>query len=256
MRWRDRISKTYSYPVNVILFDSEFLSTYYSERLLTTNQIYMPRKILPNGLTEKQEAVLKFIEKYQFGHGKSPTFREMRKHFKVASDNGILKHIRALEAKGHIKKDDTPRGIKLLPSVKEKLSSSGGVKLPVLGSIPAGGPVLTEEYISSWMEVGQDLVTGSKLTAGSDYFLLEVTGNSMIDAGIFEGDLAVIDSKRQPEDGDIVVALVDNHNTLKRLIKQGGKVYLKAENKDYSDIYPENELSVQGVVTTIIRRYY
>lgn len=214
-------------------------------------------------LTEKQEAVLKFIEKYQMSYGKSPTFREMREHFKVSSDNGILKHVRALEDKGFIKKDDTPRGIKLLPSVKEKLSGSGGIKLPVLGHIPAGGPVLTEEYISSWMEVGQDLVTGGKLATGgrslaknsSDYFLLKVTGNSMIDAGIFEGDLAVIDSKKSVSDGDVVVALVDNHNTLKRFVKRDGKVYLKAENKDYSDIYPENELQIQGVVTTIIRRY-
>lgn len=214
-------------------------------------------------LTAKQEAVLKFIEKHQMTYGKSPTFKEMRQHFRVSSDNGILKHVRALEAKGYIKKDDTPRGIQLLPSVKEKLSSSGGIKLPVLGHIPAGGPVLTEEYISSWMEVGQDLVVGSKLMTGgksltknsNDYFLLKVTGNSMIDAGIFEDDLAVIDSKRQPRDGDIIVALVDNHNTLKRLVKHNGKVYLKAENKDYSDIYPENELQIQGVVVTLIRRY-
>lgn len=233
------------------MFDGDGAFTYYSERKLTFNLKYMFKP-----LTEKQEAVLKFIEKYQMSYGKSPTFKEMRQHFKVSSDNGILKHVRALEDKGFIKKDDTPRGIKLLPSVKEKLSSSGGIKLPVLGHIPAGGPVLTEEYISSWMEVGPDLVTSRSLAKNSsDYFLLQVTGNSMIDAGIFEGDLAVIDSKKTARDGDIVVALVDNHNTLKRLVKQNGKVYLKAENKDYSDIYPENELQIQGVVTTLIRRY-
>ena len=200
-------------------------------------------------LTEKQEAVFKFIEEYQLAHGKSPTLREMREHFDVSSDNSILKHLKALEEKGLIKKDDTPRGIKLLESIKQKLSGKSS-KIPVLGFIPAGGPVLTEKYVSGWMNVGEDLAGNAK-----DYFVLNVTGGSMIDAGIYEGDLVVVNSKKQPRDKDIVVALVDNQNTLKRFMKKDGKVYLKAENKNYSDIYPENELVVQGVVTALIRQY-
>ncbi|MFA7685255.1 MAG: transcriptional repressor LexA, partial [Candidatus Gracilibacteria bacterium] len=175
-------------------------------------------------LTEKQEAVLKFIEEYQMAYGKSPTLREMREHFGVSSDNSILKHLKALEEKGHIKKDDTPRGIKLLSSIKEKLDMVvESVKLPVLGFIPAGGPVVTEEYITGYMTVGEELAKNS-----ADFFLLNVTGNSMIDAGIFEGDLVVVNSRKEPRDGDIVVALIDNGNTLKRFIKKEGKVYLKA----------------------------
>lgn len=202
-------------------------------------------------LTEKQKAVLKFIEKYQMEYGKSPTLREMREHFKVSSDNSILKHLKALETKGSIEKDDTPRGIKLLRSVKDRLSGAiDSVRLPILGAIPAGGPVLTEEYINGWMNVGKDVAKNAE-----DYFMLSVIGNSMIDAGIFEGDLVVVDMKKEPRDGDIVVALVDNENTLKRLVKQGGNTYLKAENKDYNDIYPRNELYVQGVVTALIRQY-
>lgn len=201
-------------------------------------------------LTEKQRAVLDFIEDYQLAHGKSPTLREMREHFKVRSDNSILKHLAALQQKGFIEKDDTPRGIGLLQTVREKLSGSGGVKLPVLGYIPAGGPVLTEEYINSWITVGDDLAKSSR-----NYFALEVTGSSMIDAGIFEGDLVLVDMKKEPRDQDIVVALVDNENTLKRLIKKNGKAYLKAENKNYEDIHPLTELQVQGVVTALIRRF-
>lgn len=200
-------------------------------------------------LTERQEAVLKFIEEYQMSHGRSPTLREMRENFDVSSDNGILKHLKSLEEKGFIEKDATPRGIALLKSVKEKLDSNT-VKLPVLGFIPAGGPVLTEEYVNSWMTVGEDLAKNAR-----DYFMLTVTGNSMIDAGIFEGDLVVVNARKHPQHEDIVVALVDNHNTLKRFIKKDGKVYLKAENKDYKDIHPDNELIVQGVVTALIRRY-
>jgi repressor LexA len=201
-------------------------------------------------LTEKQEAVLKFIEEYQLNYGKSPTIREMREHFNVSSDNSILKHLKALEEKGCIQKDDTPRGIQLLNSVKEKFSSIGSVNLPVLGFIPAGGPVMSEEYIKEWMNVSQDLVKKS-----DGYFILEVSGSSMIDAGIFEGDFVMVDSKKTPKNGDIVVALVDNANTLKRLVKEGNNVYLKAENKNYKDIYPVQELCVQGVVTSLIRRY-
>ena len=200
-------------------------------------------------ITEKQEAVLKFIEEYQMSFGRSPTLREMRENFGVSSDNSILKHLKALEEKGMIQKDDTPRGIKLLSSIKAKLDSIS-VKLPVLGFIPAGGPVLSEEYVDSWMDVGQDLAKNAE-----DHFVLTVSGNSMIDAGIYEGDLVIVDSKKGPKNGDVVVALIDNHNTLKRFVKEGNNVYLKAENKSYKDIHPINELIIQGVVTSLVRRY-
>ncbi|MBL4695042.1 transcriptional repressor LexA [Candidatus Gracilibacteria bacterium] len=201
-------------------------------------------------LTEKQEAVFKFIEEYQLAEGKSPTLREMRENFGVSSDNSILKHIKALKEKGFIEKDDTPRGIKLLSSVRERFEAPSGIRLPLLGSIPAGGPVLSEEYIDSWMSVGEDIASNSK-----DYFLLKVTGDSMIDAGIFEGDIVVVDMKKEARKGHIVVALVDGGNTIKRFVEQKGKFYLKAENPDYSDIYAENELEIQGVVTSLIRQY-
>ncbi len=201
-------------------------------------------------LTEKQEAVLKFIEDYQMENGSSPTLREMREYFGVSSDNSVLKHIKALEEKGYIKKDDTPRGIKLLSSVKEKLDNAE-FKLPLLGMIPAGGPVLSEEYIEKWVSVGADIVYKSK-----DSYLLRVIGTSMIEAGIFEGDILVVCGSLQPRAGDIVVALVDNQNTVKRYMKDArGHVYLKPENPQYENIYPEGELCIQGVVTGLLRYY-
>jgi repressor LexA len=201
-------------------------------------------------LTDKQKAVLKFIERYQLKHGASPTLREMRQRFKVSSDNSILKHLRALDEKGYISRDDTPRGIKILDSVKKRLQSET-IRLPLLGYIPAGGPVLTEEYIESWYDVGPDV---AKREEG--YFLLKVTGDSMINAGIFDGDIVVVNSKRPYRTGDIVVALVDNQNTIKRYMRKDGKAYLKAENPDYPDIYPEQSLSIQGVVTALLRFYH
>lgn len=200
-------------------------------------------------LTPKQEAVLKYIEKYQLKHGSSPTIREMREHFNLSSDNSILKHVKALEEKGYIDKDDTPRGIKILDSVKKRLESET-LKLPLLGFIPAGGPVLSEEYIDSWYDVGADVAQKQE-----GYFLLKVVGESMIDAGIFEGDIVIVNAKQQPKNGDIVVGLVDGANTVKRYMVSDNSPYLKAENQSYSDIYPEEELSVQGVVTGLLRYY-
>lgn len=200
-------------------------------------------------LTDKQKGVLKYIEKYQMKHGKSPTIREMRERFNVSSDNSILKHLKALEEKGYIQKDDTPRGIKLFESVKKRLESET-VRLPLLGFVPAGGPVDTEEYVEGWYDVGPDIAT-----AGASNFVLKVRGESMIDAGIHDGDLVVVDGKKHAKNGDIVVALVDNQNTVKRYIKEGSKVYLHAENEAFEDIFPENELLIQGVVTSLLRFY-
>ncbi len=200
-------------------------------------------------LTDKQKAVLKYIEKYQLKNGKSPTIREMRERFNVSSDNSIIKHLKALEEKGYIHKDDTPRGIKLLDEVKKRLESAT-IKLPLLGYIPAGGPVLTEEFVDSWYDVGPDVASNTENT-----FILRVRGESMINAGINDGDLVIVDSKKTPKTGDVVVALVDNQNTVKTYMSKNGKYYLQAENPEFEDIYPEGELIIQGVVTSLLRFY-
>ncbi|MEK9159960.1 MAG: transcriptional repressor LexA [Patescibacteria group bacterium] len=202
-------------------------------------------------MTEKQEAVLKYIEQYQMKMGKSPTLREMREHFGVSSDNSILKHLKALEEKGYLSKDDTPRGIGLLSSVKDKLEAASNMaRIPLLGMIPAGGPVLSEEHVISYFEVGNDFL---KRPQGS--FALKVSGLSMINAGILEGDFVIANREITVKDGDIVVALVDGKNTVKRYRKKDHQVWLEAENPDYSDIHPDEYLEVQGVVTAVIRMY-
>ncbi len=202
-------------------------------------------------LTEKQAALLKFIEKYQLKNGASPTIREMREHFGVSSDNSILKRLKVLQAKGLIQKGDTPRSIKLLDSVREKLQAAKNVmSLPVLSTIPAGGATVAEEEEIGRLEVGTDVFRKSE-----NGFALRVTGASMEGAGIYEGDMIVINPAAEPRVGDIVVALVDGGNTLKRLIKTGGKYYLQAENPEYEDIHPLESLEVQGVVTGLIRNY-
>ena len=200
-------------------------------------------------LTAKQAQVLQFIEKYQLQNGKSPTIREIKEFLHVASDNSVLKHLTALQKKGYLTKDDTPRGIGLLESVKNKLNSHF-LSIPVLGAIPAGGPVITEEYIDSYQSID-----AKQYSNADQLYWLKVTGNSMIDAGIYEGDLVLCDPSRTPQVNDVVVALVDGENTLKRLLKIEGRYFLKAENSEYSDIHPMQSLSTQGVVIKLSRNY-
>jgi len=202
-------------------------------------------------ITEKQQAVLQFIEDYQMKMGKSPTLREMREHFGVSSDNSILKHLKALQAKGLLTKDDTPRGIGLLQAVKDRLASGSNVsRIPLLGTIPAGGPVLSEEHVMDYFEVGNDLL---KRPTGS--FALRVSGLSMINAGILEGDFVIANQEVKARDGDVVIALVDGKNTVKRYRNKDGRVWLQAENPEYNDIEPTEFLEIQGVVTAVIRMY-
>lgn len=202
-------------------------------------------------LTEKQEQVLELIRNYQLEHGTSPTLRELREALGVSSDNSILKHLDALEEKGFLSRREGSRSIEMLGSVKQRLDTPSEHRLPLLGSIPAGGPVMTEEYIAGWYTVGEDMIYRMK-----DSYLLRVVGDSMIDAGIHEGDIVVVCASLTPKPGDIVIGLVDNQNTVKRLMRdKQGQLYLKPENIKYSPIYAEDELQIQGVVTGLIRFY-
>lgn len=203
-------------------------------------------------LTDKQKAVLDFIESHQFEFGRSPTLREIREYLEVSSDNSVLKHINALVKKGLIQKDDTPRGIKLLNSVKQKLMAET-VSVPLLGYVPAGGPAMLEERVEDTISFD---VSG--LANPSKCFCLRVEGDSMINVGIFDGDLVLVDTGLKPRNGDVVVALVDQGNTVKTYIedKVSKKVYLQAENPEYPDIYPMESLEIQGVVIKLIRDYF
>jgi len=203
-------------------------------------------------LTDKQKAVLDFIESHQFEFGRSPTLREIREYLEVSSDNSVLKHINALVKKGLIQKDDTPRGIKLLNSVKQRLMAET-VSVPLLGYVPAGGPAMLEERVEDTISFD---VSG--LANPSKCFCLRVEGDSMINVGIFDGDLVLVDTGLKPRNGDVVVALVDQGNTVKTYIedKITKKVYLQAENPEYPDIYPMESLEIQGVVIKLIRDYF
>lgn len=200
-------------------------------------------------LTDKQRMVYDFVEEYQMMHGASPTIAEIKDNLGVSSDNSVLKHLKALESCGLIERNSAPRGIGLLNSVRERLFADV-VVLPLLGGVPAGDPALCQEEVETWIPVSSALVKGKYC------YLLKVKGDSMINAGIHEGDVVIIDSKKEATNGDIVVALVDGENTVKRLVKNGRGWYLAAENPNYGPIMPDETLSIQGVVVGLLRNYY
>ena len=202
-------------------------------------------------ITERQKKVLNFIERYQMKNGGSPTVREIREYLGVASDFGVVKHLRALEKKGFLCKDSSARGVKMLDKVRERLEAAQNIlTIPVLGTIPAGGPVEAQSEVLDTFAIGEGM-----MRATENSFLLRVTGQSMIDAGIHESDLVLVDPNARVRHGDIVVALVDGENTVKRYMSEKGRIYLKAENPEYEDIYPQGELRVQGVVSGLVRSY-
>jgi len=200
-------------------------------------------------LTDKQKNVLRLIAEKIKDVGYPPTLQELADDLGVQSKNAVLKHLNALEKKGYIGKREggAARGIRVLESLGF-LDAPGVNSVPLVGSVPAGSPLLAEENVERYLTIPKDL-----LPSKGEYFALKVQGDSMINAGIFEDDLVVVKSTNSANNGDIVVALIGNETTVKRFVSTGSERYLKPENPKYSDIYPTQEWSVQGKVVALIR---
>lgn len=199
-------------------------------------------------LTPKQKRILDLLSDEIREKGLPPTLSEIAKALKLKSKNAVSKLLKSLETKGYIRRSSTARGIEVLNPEGEPMGL-GTISIPLLGRITAGIPMLAEEQIEDWLNLPVSLIKGRK-----DAFLLKVQGLSMKDAGILDGDLVLVKQQKIAESNDIVVALLDDEATVKRLVKKDGRFYLKAENKDYPNIYPEHEWSIQGKVIGVIRR--
>lgn len=198
-------------------------------------------------MTEKQEEILEFIRQYQQEHHLPPSTRAIQRQFGYASQNSVMGHLRALAQKQQLSKlDDKKWGLKAR-EVQGHLFS-----VPLYGSIPAGLPAMQEQTVEETLSIDLGLF-GVRRTQAAQCWALRVQGDSMIDAHIIDGDLAIL-QRRDPKVGDIIAALVDETaTTLKRLVKTGGRFILRAENKRYRDIVPER-LESQGVLVGVIRR--
>jgi repressor LexA len=201
-----------------------------------------------NELTPKQKQLLDLLTHEIQTKGLPPSISEIATGLRVKSKNAVAKLLRILEDKGYIRRSSKARGIEVLNPEGDAVGL-GMISLPVLGRITAGLPMLAEEQIEDWLNLPVSMVRGRK-----DVFLLKVMGMSMKDAGILNGDLVIVKQQKIADINDIVVSLIEDEATVKRLVKKDNRFYLKAENKDYPNIYPEHEWSIQGKVIGVIRR--
>lgn len=197
-------------------------------------------------ITAHQRTVLNYITEFQSKRGYSPSLADLAVAFGVRSKNSIAKVVNTLVNEKQIEKD--PKGrIKIVNMPQEDAPMP--MALPLFGPIAAGFAAPVEEHAEEQITIEKYLVKNRANT-----FLLRVKGDSMINAGIHEGDLVVVERSKQPKPNDIVVGVLDGEFTLKRLKKDKGKFYLQAENPDYPDLHALDELKVAGVVVGLIRK--
>lgn len=200
-----------------------------------------------HGLTEKQKNILRLIAESVETNGYPPTYQQLCNVLGISSKNAIKKHIDALVVKGFLSKDSTPRGISIVdPEYKPQLES--GPSIPLIGHIAAGFPVLADQNVERYIPVPRHLIRSE-----GRYYALRVRGDSMMNAGILNDDLVIVQATTEARHRDIVVALIGDEVTVKRLYAEGRRIYLKAENPDYEDIFPQNTWSIQGKVVGLVR---
>ena len=192
-------------------------------------------------LTPRQKAVYDYLVD-AVSKGIPPSVREVGRSLSIKSTSTVHKTLGELEEMGLIERDaKNSRSIKLR-------GMSAGVSVPLVGRITAGVPILAVEQIEEYLPMSSELGDRENL------FALRVVGLSMKNAGILDGDIVVADKSKAAEIGDIVIALIDEEATVKRLGKENGKPVLYPENEEFSTIYPEN-LKILGKVVATYRRY-
>ncbi len=196
-------------------------------------------------LTQRQRQVLQFITTFADSNGYPPSQREIAAHLNVSGTLPVMKHLDALERKGYLKRDSLNRGITL------KVQGSRHLSLPIVGTVRAGQLSTAIEDVQGYFSVDQMAVKGN------DCFFLKVSGDSMITAGILDGDLALVRPQVTAENKDIVVAMLDGEATVKRFFKEHDHIRLQPENPTMKPIliYPEDgEMRVVGRVIGIYRQ--
>lgn len=205
-------------------------------------------------LTTRQHEILGYIQLHFQTESFWPSIREIQSHFGFASTNAVMGHLRALEKKGYISRvAGQARAYRVTFDPQETVpeEATDVVEIPIYGSIAAGYP----DGVEPGGAVGtlQIDVDTAGIRRSRRAFALKVRGESMIDAGIYEGDIVIVEPGL-PKSGDIVAALIDNETTLKRFIQQGSNApFLKAENAAYPSLHPVSELVIQGVVKAVVR---
>ncbi|MBN1300873.1 MAG: transcriptional repressor LexA [Melioribacteraceae bacterium] len=206
-------------------------------------------------LTDRQKQILNFIRGYIETNGYPPTYREIGFNFSIASTFGVKRHLDALHKKGFIRmEENSSRTLSLtsLSSPDNERINDDAIELPIVGRVAAGYPILAEQNIE-----GSITISASMLKNKTGSFGLKVKGDSMIEAGIFEGDVVIVTPQKSANNGDIIIAMLQDEATLKRYEKKENTVYLIPENKNYNIIEVNNreDFSIIGKVLGVFRWY-
>jgi repressor LexA len=197
-------------------------------------------------LTDRQKSILDFIQSEQREKGVTPSTREIQKHFRFASQTSVMQYLDALERKGFLDRHAGKARALITPAMKVRITD-----IPIYGQIPAGMATLTEQDIKGHVSLDKQSANISK---NGRTFALRVRGDSMIDAHILDGDIVILEDRKDVQSGDIVAALIDGETTLKRYVTEHGRPYLKAENPHYPNLTPARELRIQGVMVSLVRK--
>ena len=200
-------------------------------------------------LTDRQREVLDFIAQFTDDNVYPPTVREIGEHFDI-SLRAVQDHIAALQKKGNLSQTQKrSRSLRVIKDERTKEPEAFVSKVPLLGTVAAGKPLLCEENLDGYVTLTEPFIR-----PGKTYFALHVRGQSMIKAGILEGDLAIIEQGEVALDGQIVVAVIDNAITLKRFYREETRIRLQPENEDFQPIYCQ-DVRIVGILSSIVRTY-
>ncbi|MCL6638203.1 MAG: transcriptional repressor LexA [Firmicutes bacterium] len=198
-------------------------------------------------LTSREAAILTVIKKNIRQKGYPPSVREIGQVVGLSSSSTVHGYLKRLEEKGYLRRDPTkPRAIEVL---EQTAGEPGVIEIPVLGPVAAGVPLLAVE------DRGDVFPLPANFTGEGEFFMLTVRGDSMVDAGILEGDLVVVRRQADAMNGDIVVALLEDEATVKRYYKEEGRVRLQPENSRLEPIFAR-EVQVLGKVIGLVRKIH
>jgi repressor LexA len=197
-------------------------------------------------LTDRQAKILDFIRQVTRVRSYPPSVREIGEAVGLSSSSTVHNHLNQLERRGLIRRDPSKsRTVQLVEGVAREEKRRNAVAVPLVGHVAAGTPILAEQNI-------EDHVMLSPEFAEEGWFALRVRGDSMINAGILDGDMVIVKPQQDAPDGTIIVALVEDEATVKRLDRTAGRVRLIAENPAYSPIEPD-QVSMVGIVKGVVR---
>ena len=200
-------------------------------------------------ITPKQQEILDFIKQEIISRGYPPAVREICEAVSLKSTSSVHSHLETLEKNGYIRRDPTkPRAIEIVDD-QFNLTRRETVNVPIIGTVAAGQPILTAENIENYFPIPSEYMPNRQS------FMLRVKGTSMINIGINDGDLVLVQQQKDAENGDIVVALLDDSATVKTFYREKGHVRLQPENDSMDPIIVEDQLEILGKVFGVFRLF-